>query len=172
MCPRCYVCRSSSARWHSTLVRDSPHSPFDNKVSQKARPKLPVTAPILTSFYLHQPFSTALTRTFAAMRNHRITGWKRPLRSSSPTIRPTPPCLLNRILKCHIYTFFEHPQGWGLHHCPGQPGPVPDHSFCKEIFPNIHSKSPLTHLRLFPLVLLPVSWEKRPTPASLQPPFR
>jgi len=25
---------------------------------------------------------------------HRTVGWKRPLRSSSPTIRPTPPCLL------------------------------------------------------------------------------
>ena len=28
---------------------------------------------------------------------HRIIGWKRPLRSLSPTIHPTPPCLLNRI---------------------------------------------------------------------------
>jgi len=36
----------------------------------------------------------------------RIIGWKRPLRSSSPTIHPTPPFLLNRIPKCHIYTFF------------------------------------------------------------------
>jgi len=45
-------------------------------------------------------------------QNHRIIGWKRPLRSSSPTIDPTPPCLLNHTLKCHIYTFFEHLQGW------------------------------------------------------------
>jgi len=37
---------------------------------------------------------------------HRIIGWKRPLRSSSPTICPTPPCLLNNIPKSHIYTFF------------------------------------------------------------------
>ena len=43
---------------------------------------------------------------------HRIIGWKRPLRSSSPTIHPTPPCLLNHIPKCHIYTLFEHLQGW------------------------------------------------------------
>ena len=55
----------------------------------------------------------------------RITGWKRPLRSPSPTIRPTPPCLLNHIPKCHIHTFFEHLQGWGLHHLPGQPVPMP-----------------------------------------------
>jgi len=54
-------------------------------------------------------------------RDHRIIGWKRPLRSSSPTINPTPPCLLNWVLKCHVYRFFEPFQGWGLHHCPGQP---------------------------------------------------
>jgi len=36
--------------------------------------------------------------------NHRIIGWKRPLRSSGPTVNPTPPCLLNHIPKCHIYT--------------------------------------------------------------------
>jgi len=56
--------------------------------------------------------------------NHRIIGWKRPLRPSSPTIHPTPPCLLNHIPQCHIYTVFEPLQGWGLHHRPGQPGPM------------------------------------------------
>jgi len=40
--------------------------------------------------------------------NHRIIGWKRPPRSSSPTSNPTPPYLLYHILKCHIYTSFEH----------------------------------------------------------------
>jgi len=39
------------------------------------------------------------------LKNHRVTGCKRPPRSSSPTIRPTPPFLLNHILKCHIYIF-------------------------------------------------------------------
>ena len=73
-------------------------------------------------------------------------GWKRPLRSSSPTINPTPPCVLNQVLKCHIYTFFGHLQGWGLHHCPGQPGPMPDHSFSMEIFPNVQSNPPLMQL--------------------------
>ena len=48
----------------------------------------------------------------AFLLNHRIIGWKRPLRSSSPTIHPAPPCLLNHVLKCHIYTFLEHLQGW------------------------------------------------------------
>jgi len=73
---------------------------------------------------------------------HRIIGWKRPSRLSSPTINTTPPCLLNHVLKCNIYMFFEHLQGWGLHHFPGQPIPMSDHSFSKEIFPNIQSKSP------------------------------
>jgi len=35
-------------------------------------------------------------------QNHQ--GWKRPLRSSSPTITPTPPCLLNHVPECQIYT--------------------------------------------------------------------
>jgi len=42
--------------------------------------------------------------------------------------------------------FFKHLQGWGLHHFPGQPVPMPDHSFSKEIFPNIQSKPSLTQL--------------------------
>jgi len=74
------------------------------------------------------------------------SGWKRPLRPSSPTINPTPPCLLIHVLKCHIYTFFEHLQGWWLRHCPGQPVPMPDRSFSEDIFPNIQSKSPLKQL--------------------------
>ena len=31
-------------------------------------------------------------------------------------------------------------------HCPGQPGPMPNHSFSKEISPNIQSEPPLMHL--------------------------
>ena len=77
-------------------------------------------------------------------QNH--LGWKRPLRPSSPTINPSPPCLLNHMLKCHIYTPSEHLQGWWSHHLPGQPVPMLDHSFSKEIFPNIQPKPPLTQL--------------------------
>jgi len=80
------------------------------------------------------------------LSDHGITGGIRPLRSSSPIVNPTPPCLLNHVLKCHIYTVFEPLQGWGLHHCPGQPAPRPDHSCSKEIFPNIQSEPPLTQL--------------------------
>jgi len=59
-------------------------------------------------------------------------------------VNPSPPCLLNHILKCHIYMFLEPLQGRWLHHCPGQPVPTPDHSFSKEIFPNIQPEPPLT----------------------------
>jgi len=48
-----------------------------------------------------------LENEMAGKRNHRIIGWKRPLRSSNPTIHPTPPFLLNHLLKCHIYTSFK-----------------------------------------------------------------
>jgi len=75
---------------------------------------------------LEEPSSTTMRQT-ADRTYHRIIGWKRPLRSSSPTTCPTTPCLLNHIPKCHIYTFFKHLQGWGLNHPPGQPGPTPDH---------------------------------------------
>jgi len=53
---------------------------------------------------------------------------------------------ITTIPKCHLYTFFEPLQGWGLPHCPGQPVPMPDHSFSEEIFPNIQSEPPLTQL--------------------------
>jgi len=89
--------------------------------------------------------------------NHQ--GWKRPRRSSHPTITSTPPCLLNHVPKCNIHVVFEPLQGWGLPHCPGQPGPTPDHSVSKEIFPNIQSKPALMQLEAI------YRWEERhPTP--------
>jgi len=42
--------------------------------------------------------------------------------------------------------FFEPLQGWGLHHLPGQPVPVSDHSFSEEVFRNVQSKPPLMQL--------------------------
>ena len=42
--------------------------------------------------------------------------------------------------------FFEHLQGWRLHHLPRKPIPMSDHSLSKEIFPNIQSKPPLMQL--------------------------
>jgi len=85
-------------------------------------------------------------RSFGPRYNHRIIAWKRRLRSSTPTFNPTPPCLLNQIPKCRIYTSFEHLQGWGLHHFPGKPVSMSDHSFSKEIITNIQFKTPLMQL--------------------------
>ena len=47
----------------------------------------------------------------------------------------------HRVLKCHISTVFEPLQGWGLTHCPGQPGPML-HNFFSEEF------SLISHLNL------------------------
>ena len=43
---------------------------------------------------------------------------------------------------------FKHLQEWGLNHLPGQPVPMPDHSFSKEIVPNVQSKPPLMHIEV------------------------
>ncbi|KAK4810476.1 hypothetical protein QYF61_004256 [Mycteria americana] len=84
---------------------------------------------------------------------HRITesqkhiGWKRPLRSSSPTINltlPKPP--LHHVSKHLIQTSFKYLQGWRLNHFPGQPVPMLDNPLGEEKFPNIQSKPPLVQL--------------------------
>ncbi|KAK4811009.1 hypothetical protein QYF61_015713 [Mycteria americana] len=84
---------------------------------------------------------------------HRITesqnriGWKRPLRSSSPTINltlPRPP--LYHVPKHLIQTSFKYLQGWRLNHFLGQPVPRLDNPFSEEKFPNIQSKPPLAQL--------------------------
>ncbi|KAK4811007.1 hypothetical protein QYF61_015711 [Mycteria americana] len=74
-------------------------------------------------------------------------GWKRPLRSSSPTINltlPRPP--LHHVPKHLIQTSFKYLQGWRLNHFPGQPVPMLDNPFSEEKFPNIQSKPPLAQL--------------------------
>ena len=78
-------------------------------------------------------------------KNH--LDWKRPLRSSSPTVNltlPSPP--LNHFPKCHISTSFKYLQGWWLNHFPGQPVPMLDNPFREDIFPDIRSKPPLVQL--------------------------
>jgi len=89
-------------------------------------------------------------RSLCGRSHHRVTesqnrgGWKSPLRSSRPTVPPTPPRLPNRVPKGHVHTAFEPLQGRGLPHCPGQPGPRLHNSFSEEIFPGIQFKPPLT----------------------------
>lgn len=38
-------------------------------------------------------------------------GWKRPLRSSSPTYDRAPPCQLDHSTECHVQSFLKHLQG-------------------------------------------------------------
>ncbi|KAK4810562.1 hypothetical protein QYF61_004525 [Mycteria americana] len=85
--------------------------------------------------------------------NHRITesqnriGWKRPLRSSSPTVNLTLPRRpLHHVPKHLIQTSFKYLQGWRLNHFPGQPVPMLENPFSEEKFPNIQSKPPLAQI--------------------------
>ncbi|KAK4817898.1 hypothetical protein QYF61_002282 [Mycteria americana] len=74
-------------------------------------------------------------------------GWKRPSRSSSPTVNLTPPRPpLHHVPKHLIPTSFKYLQGWRLNHFPGQPGPMLDNPFREVKFPNIQSKPPLAQL--------------------------
>ncbi|KAK4808358.1 hypothetical protein QYF61_026961 [Mycteria americana] len=94
-------------------------------------------------------------------------GWKRPLRSSSPTINltlPKPP--LHHVPEHLIQMAFKYLQGWGLQHCPGQPGPMLDNPFSEEKFPNIQSKPPLAQLEA--ISSLVESDEVSPQPPFLQ----
>ena len=98
-------------------------------------------------------------------QNHQ--GWKRPLRSSSPTTHHQyfP---LNQVSQYNIKMFLKHLQGWGLHHWLV---PVPDHSL-REVFPKVQPEFPLVKLEdissspLVPLVLSLVILEKRLTRTS------
>ncbi|KAK4817196.1 hypothetical protein QYF61_003589 [Mycteria americana] len=112
-------------------------------------------------------------------QNHRITesqnriGWKRPLRPSSPTINltlPSPP--LHHVPKHLIQAAFRYLQGWGLHHFPGQPGPMLDNPFSEEKFPNIQSKPPLAQLEAISSHPITCDLGEETDPTSLQPPSR
>ena len=46
----------------------------------------------------------------------------------------------------HTQTVVKHIQGWWLNHLPGQPIPVLNNPFCKEVFPDIQPKPPLVQL--------------------------
>jgi len=62
---------------------------------------------------------------------------------------------------------FKHIQGWWLNHFPGEPIPVLYNLFYKEVFLISNLNLPWNNLRPFPLILSPVTSEKRPTPDDL-----
>lgn len=72
--------------------------------------------------------------------------WKRPLKSSSPNLKPSSLCPLNHVLNCHIYTFLLHLQEWWLQHLPVQPVSIPHHSFREYFFRSIQPELPLEQL--------------------------
>ncbi|KAK4814505.1 hypothetical protein QYF61_021568 [Mycteria americana] len=100
-------------------------------------------------------------------------GWKRPLRSSGPTVNrtlPSPP--LHHVPKHLIQTSFKYLQGWGLNHFPGQPVPMLDNPFSEEKFPNIQSKPPLVQLEAISSCPITCYLGEETDPTSLPPPFR
>ncbi|KAK4823556.1 LOW QUALITY PROTEIN: hypothetical protein QYF61_003300 [Mycteria americana] len=93
------------------------------------------------------PFSWAAEIMREVTESQNRIGWKRPLRSSSPTVNltlPRPP--LHHVPKHLIQTSFKYLQGWRLNHFPGQPLPMLDNPFSEVKFPNIQSKPPLAQL--------------------------
>ncbi|KAK4810517.1 hypothetical protein QYF61_004480 [Mycteria americana] len=99
------------------------------------------------AFDLHIPNEPLLLFYYGITESQNRIGWKRPLRSSSPTVNltlPRPP--LHHVPKHLIQTSFKYLQGWRLNHFPGQPVPMLDNPFSEEKFPNIQSKPPLAQL--------------------------
>ncbi|KAK4810331.1 hypothetical protein QYF61_018273 [Mycteria americana] len=100
-------------------------------------------------------------------------GWKRPLRSSSPTVNltlPRPP--LHHVPKHLIQTSFKYLQRWGLNHFPGQPVPMLDNPFSEVKSPHIQSKPPLAQLEAISSCPITCYLGEETDPTSLQPPFR
>jgi len=50
----------------------------------------------------------ACNQPFCTSQNHSHRGWKRPLRSSGPTISPSPPCPQNQVPLCDVGPCSQH----------------------------------------------------------------
>ncbi|KAK4829020.1 hypothetical protein QYF61_001795 [Mycteria americana] len=67
---------------------------------------------------------------------------------------------------------FQYLQGWGLNYFPGSLFQCLTTLLVNKLFLISNLNLPWRNLRPFPLILSLVTWKKRPTPTSLQPPFR
>jgi len=62
-------------------------------------------------------------------------------------------------------------QGQGIHHISGQPVPVPHHSHCKRVFPDIKPKSPLFKLETISPCPITTDPAEESVPFSVIAPF-
>ena len=87
---------------------------------------------------IHQCFSSNYSCNHRVLESLRLEKTSKIMKSNSQyiTTMPTKPC--PKVSRLH--------RGWWLHHFPGQPVAMLDHSFSREIFPNIQSKPPLIPL--------------------------
>lgn len=94
-------------------------------------------------------------------------GWKKPefIKLSINPARPSPP--LNPYPKCHTYTSLKSLQGCQLYHFPGHSVQCLTSLLVKTFFLMSNLNLPWCNLRLFLLVMLLISWEKRLTPILL-----
>lgn len=92
--------------------------------------------------------------------------------SKRVTICPTFKRNLHRIIKKekHVYNSCLR-QGWPftymhlhIHHCPGEPLPMPHHSLGEESFPKIPHEPTLEQPVAISSCLSPAAWEKNPIP--------
>ncbi|KAK4832220.1 hypothetical protein QYF61_021067, partial [Mycteria americana] len=101
------------------------------------------------------------------------SGWKRPLRSSSPTVNlalPSPP--LNMSLSTTSTRLLNTSRDGNSTTSLGSLFQCLTTLSVNKFFLISNLNPPWCNLRPFPLVLSLVTWEKRPTPTWLQPPYR
>jgi len=72
-----------------------------------------------------------------------------------------PPMPTNSVPQCHIHMVLEHLQGRWIHHLPGQPVPVPHHSFKEVVFLISNLNISWHNLKPLPLILKNNVWGKR-----------
>ena len=92
------------------------------------------------------------------MESQRHSGYKRPLRSPSPTpAHPTMPTA--HTPQCHIPMVMEHPKD-GDPTTPWAAVPLQHCSLWEEIVPDTQREPPLVQLKASPLVLLLLRWRR------------